>query len=620
MIIKAESSFMNIFNEYATRTYSTRHVDGKGKVVTKNSDGTVTKVIAILKSYDSARYTKMAKDLKRIESLEQEIKSLKENMKQETRENITELFDAEDSIYTREVETCQFIFKLTKDPKPTESYQYKKILDELQENFTPELKIMYESLLDKYRSVVQKPPALSVTDKNDIISEGIIDTIKKYFTKFKNKVLSWAEKYDSRLDALKKQAGMSLSESEEQSEKRFDQKYDVLVALQNTDDDIWLVIKTPETCFGLLRQEGEWLYTKDTLSRLMYRSKQYSLQKYENALDRIQEFDKVIDKVIKIKKINEGGNAFPTNKSLRRIKRQEIIPTLEWLETLLNIPNLTQDYMKTHLFGSTLKQDDSGDIDIVLNIIPDDKPFIKTNDVVFDTDILRTIASKIRTTLGNEYVNTKGIKTGQIHILLPIEGKDDNGFVQVDFLIGDPEWLRFSHYSPGKDNSDYKGVWISTALGVLAKYKILYTYPAGNRSERLARLGWAYDLEKGLRIRAQAQLRPNQGLSELDPDKWETYVGMKWPNSNPPHVPKIGYITNPIDVIQILLGDDVTAEDINTFEKLYEVIKKKINAKDLDISLSDFNDRFTKALARSGASRASNKITPDEFAQDKIFQ
>ncbi len=85
-------------------------------------------VIAVLKSYKSQSYTKLAQKVERISQLESELKVLKEEVKQETRENVADLFDAEDAAKTRIVQTMSFILQLSKDPKATETPKYKDIL------------------------------------------------------------------------------------------------------------------------------------------------------------------------------------------------------------------------------------------------------------------------------------------------------------------------------------------------------------------------------------------------------------------------------------------------------------------------------------------------------------
>lgn len=158
-------------------------------------------VIAHLKSYNSQVYTKLAQKVERISVLEEEIKQLKEQVKQETRENITDLFDAEDAARTRVVDTLSFIMTLSKDPKATEAPKYKDILEALTEHLTPELIVVLEGLKKSMVTVTQKAPALRIRQKE--LDEGVIESIG---AKLKNLVNSWGINYDVKLTNLKQMA------------------------------------------------------------------------------------------------------------------------------------------------------------------------------------------------------------------------------------------------------------------------------------------------------------------------------------------------------------------------------------------------------------------------------
>jgi hypothetical protein len=188
--------------------------------------GEITKVIANLNGYQSGKYTKMGRNLKRIERISARIDQIKQEVKQDTRESIAELFHAEDAARTRVIETVGFIFTLTKDPKPAETVKYAQVLKELEEHLTPELLVVLEGIKAKYTTIVEKEPALiKAKDKRDVqeegisLSEGIWDQLKAFVSKFSQKIMSWASSYDTKLDRLKAMAGVneSLDESETDS-------------------------------------------------------------------------------------------------------------------------------------------------------------------------------------------------------------------------------------------------------------------------------------------------------------------------------------------------------------------------------------------------------------------
>ena len=158
-----------------------------------------SKVIAKLKSHKSREYTQLAQKLERIDELETEVKYLKQAVKEEAREHIHDLFDAEDAARTRVVETISFIFVLTKDPKPTESYKYAEIIKSLESQLTPELIKVLESLKKQFKTVTQKSPALSV---NPVIKEGV-HGLEQFNRRYKNTIYHWAHDYDKKLNRLK---------------------------------------------------------------------------------------------------------------------------------------------------------------------------------------------------------------------------------------------------------------------------------------------------------------------------------------------------------------------------------------------------------------------------------
>lgn len=156
-------------------------------------------VIAVLKSYKSQSYTKLAQKVERISQLESELKVLKEEVKQETRENVADLFDAEDATKTRIVQTMSFILQLSKDPKATETPKYKDILETLSEQLTPELITVLEQLKKTMVTVTQKAPSLKINQ----LDEGMFTNL---FARVKQFVFNWGNRYDQKLAALQQQA------------------------------------------------------------------------------------------------------------------------------------------------------------------------------------------------------------------------------------------------------------------------------------------------------------------------------------------------------------------------------------------------------------------------------
>lgn len=161
------------------------------------------KVIADLTSHDSMVYTKLAQKVKRIEELETEIKSLKLEVKSDTRVHVADLFKAEDVTRTRVINTISFIMTLSKDPKPTESVQYAKVVAELEKRLTPELIAVLESLKEQFKTITQKEPSLKITPRDQIKEADSTDQLSAYGEKLLSFINGWASGYDDKLDALK---------------------------------------------------------------------------------------------------------------------------------------------------------------------------------------------------------------------------------------------------------------------------------------------------------------------------------------------------------------------------------------------------------------------------------
>lgn len=168
------------------------------------------KVTASMSGYQSQKYTKLAKKVQEAKRLSDELAILKEEIKSDTREHVADLFAAEDATRTRVIETVSFTMKLNANPKPTESYKYAEIVKALEEELTPELLTVLETLKKKFKTVTQKEASLSVE-----LKEGLWDSIVSGFKKLYSAIMSWAKSYDKKLNELKKQAATLVFESEE---------------------------------------------------------------------------------------------------------------------------------------------------------------------------------------------------------------------------------------------------------------------------------------------------------------------------------------------------------------------------------------------------------------------
>lgn len=169
------------------------------------------KVTATLTSYNSQSYTKLAQKVERMKALSAEVKQLTEEIKQETREDIADLFSADDIVHTRVVETVSFIMSLSKDPSATETYKYAEVLKELTEHLTPELIVRLTDIKAKFKSTVNKAPSLTITAKESVM-EGVWAKMKGFFARYKQAIMGWADSYDAKFDAVKAMINSPVAE------------------------------------------------------------------------------------------------------------------------------------------------------------------------------------------------------------------------------------------------------------------------------------------------------------------------------------------------------------------------------------------------------------------------
>jgi hypothetical protein len=142
----------------------------------------------------------------------------------------------------------------------------------------------------------------------------------------------------------------------------------------------------------------------------------------------------------------EGGNVFKLTDgqpATTRISRENVVPTVQWLEQLTGL-NLVDN-----MLGSTGRKETSGDLDLGI-----DETKI-TKDVLIQQLLKRGVKA--------EDIKKSG---DSVHVKTPILGDKSNGYVQTDFMFGDPEFQKFA-LNTGE--SDYKGVHRALLLASIAK-------------------------------------------------------------------------------------------------------------------------------------------------------
>jgi len=122
----------------------------------------------------------------------------------------------------------------------------------------------------------------------------------------------------------------------------------------------------------------------------------------------------------------EGGNIWPDQ--TQRINQGDVEPTVKWLEGITGLP------LVDNMLGTTGKKETSGDLDLAVDQTQTTKPSLesKLTDWVAKTHPDDEI---------KQWIKKSGIS---VHFKTPIDGDESKGFVQTDFMFGNPEWMKFA--------------------------------------------------------------------------------------------------------------------------------------------------------------------------------
>jgi hypothetical protein len=212
----------------------------------------------------------------------------------------------------------------------------------------------------------------------------------------------------------------------------------------------------------------------------------------------------------------EGGNVFKNadgSEATQRISRDNVVPTVQWLEQLTGLS------LVDNMLGTTGRKETSGDLDLAVD------------------------ATKVSKDVLIQQLLAKGInqadirKSGDsVHLKTPILGDPNNGYVQTDFMFGNPDWQRWSLRGAG-EGSPYKGVHRQVLMASIAKAQgMKWSYKNGlvdretneiisqNPTEIAQKLinGTPADLESVETI--IAKIKPRADYEQLTADAKETFA------------------------------------------------------------------------------------------------
>jgi len=163
-----------------------------------------------------------------------------------------------------------------------------------------------------------------------------------------------------------------------------------------------------------------------------------------------------IKDIVGTKKLTEGGSM----PGVGAIHHSEIDATLTALEKSLGYP------LKANVLGSVGKKEYSGDIDVAINLNP---------------EMLDEFAKKLEASPLIHHVKKSSVFMTSVDIVgydatNTKAGLIRTGKVQIDFMPGDPDWMKTYYHSPhekgfGKDGkaSNYKGTYRNIMLSTMAE-------------------------------------------------------------------------------------------------------------------------------------------------------
>jgi hypothetical protein len=252
--------------------------------------------------------------------------------------------------------------------------------------------------------------------------------------------------------------------------------------------------------------------------------------------------------------LNEGG-AMP---GVGAIHIDEIDPTLDSLEKVLGID------LKNNTLGSVGKKEFSGDIDIALEIAPDDIPaFVeKLKSIPEVLDIAKSSVIMTKVKIADYDPNKK------------VEDKPRTGYVQVDFMPGDPGWLKTFYHAPHEKDSKYKGVFRN----------ILMASIAANLDKKESE----QKISDGRPVQSERYVwSPTDGLVKVlrTPEPNKKGDGYTKKNNN-----KIidGPYKDPNEIAKVLQLD--SADDLYSYETLRKAMDKNYSPDLVNAILKDFTD------------------------------
>ena len=289
-----------------------------------------------------------------------------------------------------------------------------------------------------------------------------------------------------------------------------------------------------------------------------------------------------------------GGKALGTGP----ISSSDIEATLRYISPIVGIPYSTERNEKGKVIrpgledltlgsaaktnaGAFGKKETVGDIDIAVD------------DSKYEFDQL---VSRLVQRLGPKNVGRPMSGMGVIPTKVPVAGDESKGYVQVDFMLGKTDLLKFTYHAPDPESySEYKGTYRNILMSAILQNMRRQVRDQESK-EIIALIGPSLLLNKG--VVQQWRHFPKR---KDDTGRLSTMRAIGRGEFNelyPEHAGKEKemILDNPQEIVNFLFpGSNATLEDLDSYERLRDLIIKHKPDQAEDI----FN-RFAASLTKQG--------------------
>ncbi len=178
---------------------------------------TIKGVILSLEKQQASAFTKLTRAYVKLESAIEILEERRNSLNKQMKEDFEGLFDPEDALLTRIVETAGVTVQLSArseaKEKVTDKTDYKAIVNALLELVDGDLLAKAEEIVNQYqvieRTIVEpKSPALTVkrdAKLNESLLDSLKTTISKQVVKIKREFERWSKVFDKKLSKIQGQ-------------------------------------------------------------------------------------------------------------------------------------------------------------------------------------------------------------------------------------------------------------------------------------------------------------------------------------------------------------------------------------------------------------------------------